>query len=865
MRFFIKVASIAAIAVAVLRPDSSYAGEIKRHILKNGLTVLTEESHKAPLAAIELQIKTGSAAEYNYLGSGISHFVEHMLFKGTKSLPNPGDIEKAIKSMGGYINAFTSYDVTGLHLIVPSAHLYEALEIARDIASVSLFDPDEVEKERKVILKEIRLHNDNPSRYLSQLLWFNMFKVHNYRLPMIGYESIFKELKREDLLDYYKTTYIPDNMALSVVGDMVPGEAFKKIEELFGAIKRVSPRQACTQEEPPQIAQIELEEERDVALTYMAMGFHSVSANDKDMFSLDVLSTILGGGDDARLFKALYKQKNLVYSIGSANITPKDPGVFGISAVLKGENAGKATDEIWNQIENLKKNFVTDKELEKAKNSVLCDYLFARQTVQEKASDLVSSEVLIGDYGFSKKYVERVRAVTKEDVREAAQKYLRKENSTLVKLIPRKKAAAEIPPTTASGDALLSNAEIFELKNKLKVIILEDHSLPIFSISVAGLGGIRTETFEDNGIAHMVARTLTCGTKKRSEDDLSSQIETLGASLNSLSGTNTFGLSASGLSRDFDAVADIFADVLQNPTLAPDKIEREKKAVEGGIKAMDDNIFEAGMRTLKYTLYKRHPYRFAGLGRISTVAGLTQKDLYGYYRKYYVPNNMVLAISGDIDKNTVKKKITALFEKFGEGRSVDIRPPEESKKTRPRILTRDDNKEQSLLLIGYLGTTIYSHDQYILQVLSSVLSGISGRLSKIIREELGIAYTLNTSSLPGLERGMIIFYVGTTKKNLQTARTRILKELARLKKEGITSEELRSAKNQLIGFHQMGLQRVQDVARRITADELYGLGHGNYLKYGKRINHITRECVLRAAKKYLRDDSYVLLTIEGSD
>lgn len=865
MRVSVKIASIALILIS-LNFKGAYSQEAKRRLLKNGLVVLVEESHKAPLVAIEARIKTGSATEQGYLGSGISHFVEHMLFKGTKKWPSPGDIERQIKSIGGYINGFTSHDSTGVIIIVPSSYLNNALEIIRDVLVESLFDPDELEKEREVILKEIRLDNDEPSKYLSLLVWSNMFKTHNYRFPVIGCEELLKKLKREDLITYYRARYIPDNIVLGVVGDVNTEAAFKSIEGLFGDIDKVSPPQGYSQPEPPQIAGLEIEEERDVALTYLSIGFHSVGVRDKDMFNLDVLSILLGSGEDSRLFKALYKQKKLVYSIGSFNYTPREPGIFAINAALKSENVKPAMDEIWNQVESLKLTLVSEKELEKAKNSVLSSYIFSRQTVQDKVNDLVGGEVIAGDYDFSRKYVDGVKAVTRESVREAAQRYLRRENSTVVRLLPRqigKLQEKEEKRTVRIG--LLSNVERFELKNKMRVFLLEDHSLPIISLNVVGLAGLRTENFKNNGISNLVSDTLLCGTRKRTEEELFSQIEGVGAALNSFSGSNTFGVSANSLSKDLDLALEIFSDVLENPGFPIDKVEREKSVTRGEIKVIDENIYQSGVRTLKYNLFKEHPYRFQSVGRVSTITGLSQKEIANYYRTYYSPSNMVLTLSGDIDKKTAKEKIIRLFERFEKRPPAKISPPKERKRPMPRMLIRRAEKGQSLVMLGYLGTTIYSHDKYVLGVLSSILSGVNGRLSRNIREQKALAYTLDAISLPGIEPGMIIFYIGTTKENLKTATEELFKEIEGLKKDGVDDEELKSAKSELVGLHQMSLQKIQDVTSRISVDELYGLGYDNLLRFEDRIKHITKECVVRAARKYLSSDSYVLVTIKGGN
>ncbi|MDD5449704.1 MAG: pitrilysin family protein [Candidatus Omnitrophica bacterium] len=865
MRRFIMIAFAAGLFIFFTLPKGS-ADEVKKSLLKNGIVTLIEESHKAPLTAIQARIKTGSATEDGYLGTGISHFVEHMLFKGTSKWPMPGTIEREIKSQGGYINAFTSYDSTDVVIIVPSARTYEALEILKGILTESLFDPKELEKEREVILKEIRLDNDDPARRLSQLLWSNVFRSHNYRLPVIGYEDLFKKLTREDLVKYYQTKYIPDNILLAVVGDIDTEEAYKQADKLFGEIERVSPSGVPSKVEPRQIAAVEIKEESAVNLCYLAMGYHSVSIRDKDLFALDVLSMLLGSGEDSRLSRSLRRERQLVYSLDCSNYTPKDPGIFLINAVLKNEMSNQAIDEIRKQINILKVKFAPDNELNKAKNMVLSSYIFSRQTVEERASDLIEGEALTGDYDFSKKYVEGIKAVTREDVRRVAGKYLRDEALTTVMLVPpqsAKPAAAGQKASKKAKDA--ANIERFEFKNGLRVFILEDHNLPIVSLSAFGLGGLRTENFNDNGIANLVSETLLTGTKKNAEEQIFSKVEGAGGDISSVSGGNTFSISADGLSGDFNMLSETFADCVENPLFAADKIQREKAVILAGISSIDDDIYESGIRTLKYTLFNNSPYRLPLLGRPSSISQISRNEILNYYNTYYCPANMVLAVSGDIDGKAAAQKISALFEKAVKKPAPVIRPQKDTKRARPRALKRKIEKEQSLILLGYPGTTIYNHDKYIMEVLCSALSGINGRLSKTIREERGLAYALDAVSIPGIEPGMIVFYIGTTNRNLALARDELFKEIELFTREGISDEELRSAKSELIGHRGMRLQKTADIAAEVSLNELFGLGYDNYLKYEERINHITKECALRAAKKYLNNYSYVLLTMEGQE
>jgi len=861
MKKFI-MGALPAVLVACVYLGSAHAEDVCRRVLDNGLVLLVREAHKTPLVAIEAQVKTGSASEEGYWGSGISHFVEHMLFKGTARWPRPGDIEQEVKSLGGYINGFTSYDQTGVHLVVPASCARQGLEIVEDILTDALFDPVETEKERGVILKEMRLNIDDPGRYLSLVLWSNMFKVHPYRFPPIGYENLFNRLTRDDLVAYYKRWYTPDNMVVAVVGDIDQDGIIQTAQQTLGRIPRGYPASTVVRQEPPQRAEIVVDEERELHIGYCAIGFHSVGIREKDIYSLDVLSMILGSGEDSRLSRGLYRQKKIVYSVESSNYTPRDPGVFVITAVLEPANVNAVITGVWAEIEGVKAGSITDAELTKAKNNTLSSYIFSRQTVESEASDLASGEVMAGDWAFSRKYVEGIRAVTKESVTQAAQRYLMKEGATVVTLLPRRQAHKGV--AVKDTQPFTYRIEKYLLNNDLKVLLIEDHSLPIVTMNLIGLGGLRTETFDNNGISNLVSRVLVCGTKRQTEDEIFSKIESAGAAIDSFSGSNAFGLTASSLTKDGVMTLETIADVWSNPAFAPDKIEREKAAAEAAVKAADDNIYQTGMRTLKYLLFRRHPYRYQAAGRIPSIRKLTRNALADYYRFFYRPSNTVLTVSGDIDKPQIKEKVRQLFGLIARAPAPMIARRQEHTRARPRSVVRKIEKGQSLVLLGYLGTRVDSHDAYSLDVLCCVLSGINGRLANLVREKKGISYALDVKSVPGIERGMIIFYIGTTKEHIAVAREELLKAIEGVQRDGVTSEELRYAKRELAGLHTISLQRIQDVSMQAALGELFGLGYDDFLKYEERVRHITRECVVRAARKYLDPHSYILVVVEGT-
>jgi len=324
--FFISFSLIIGIACAL--PAFAFEQNSSKHILDNGLTVLIREMPQNSMVSVYALVKTGSATEGEFLGTGISHFLEHMLFKGTEKR-DTRQIPAEIQAVGGSINASTSHDFTIYTITVPFESFDTALDVLSDMLMNSKMDPEEIEKERQVIFKEMKLHNDNPGRRLSRLSFESIYNQHPYRHPVIGYKSLLAEISNEDLVDYYRLHYAPNNIILSVAGNIRANEVVAKIEETFKNFqrKRYVPRDVLP--EPQQISFRRYEEEYpNTDLTRLSLSFSGVSLLDGDLYALDVLAQILGEGGSSRLFLDLYKKQGLVYSISASNFTPVDRGVL---------------------------------------------------------------------------------------------------------------------------------------------------------------------------------------------------------------------------------------------------------------------------------------------------------------------------------------------------------------------------------------------------------------------------------------------------------------------------------------------------------------------------------------------------------
>ncbi|MEE9192734.1 MAG: pitrilysin family protein [Candidatus Aerophobetes bacterium] len=830
----------------------------QRYVLENGMIVILEEIHTAPVVALQVWVKAGSITEGEYSGSGISHYVEHMLFKGTEKR-GVGEISREIKGLGGQIGGYTTFDRTVFHVVVPSDHFVTALDVLADAVMNSAFDPEESKKEREVILREIDMGEDDPDRFLGRLFWSTVYREHPYGHPVIGYRTLFEGLTTEDLLDYYHSMYRPNNIILVGVGDFDSQIALAHIKEAFASFKRGSLSPVYIPAEPDQLGPRRVEREFEVNQIYLLMGFRTVSIESKDMYPLDVLAIILGQGRSSRLFGRIREEKELVNAISSWSYTPRYGGIFGIRATLDEVNKDRAIEEILKELDQFKMELVTEEELEKAKRKVISGHIFSQETMEDRAGDLASNELVVGDLNFSQTYVRQIQKVDREDIRGVANKYFHQDNLTISLLKPVREKVAARPEISAKKPPLISK---YEFANGMTLLVRENHTLPTIFMQAVFKGGLRFEDERNNGIGEFTRRMLLKGTKTKTRQEIADEVESLGGTIDTYGGNNSFGTSVSVLKEDFDTGLEILADVVMNSTFPPEEIERERRIILAQIKAQEDDIFNATFKLLKETLFTRHPFRFQRIGSAASISRIARTDLIKYHDELYAPNNMVLAVYGDVRTSEVVKKVEQAFYNF-EPRALPLAEiPQEPRPTQIRKATKHMEKKQAIIMIGFQGIDIKSGDRYTFEVMTSILSGGGSRLYQILRDELGLAYSVGSFAFIGLEEpGAYIFYIATAPEQIEIASDGLLEEIRKLTTSEVSEEELDRAKKNLIGSQTIGLETNQALAFQCVLDELYGLDYQNFERYASAINRVTEENIKKVAAKYFDLGSYTMVVV----
>jgi zinc protease len=876
-RKFPVLATAIGILIALLSAPAGNCGEFDRYTLPNGMVVVLAPDHSTPAVSMNIWVNVGAFNELDS-ESGMSHFIEHLLFDGSTNL-KPGEGASLIEAAGGDFNAYTDHDNTVLTATVASRFVETVIRVVSETALTPLFDDKEVERERQVILEEIRRGLDDPQDRLSELLFEKAFIGHPYEKPVIGTTERVTSYTRDSLYRYYTTHYRPDNMVMVLVGDFDPATVKPMIRRYLDAAgpagRLIAPSAPSPVNAGPVIAGIT----KPVHTASVYIAFNTIPITHGDLFSLDVSSFILGTGKDSRLYRAVV-DTGLAYSISSYSYTPKQAGLFFISATLDESKMVPAIEAIIREVSRLSREPVAADELAKAETGTTADFIFNKETYASRAGSLGFYETATGTLDFEKRYLKGVETVTTRDIMKAAKKYLAPENMTIVYLVPSSdtrpisdeeiKAAAlrtfSEPATADSGLPEIAAGPPAGYKavlpNGVRLVIKEDHSLPIISVAAVFDGGVRYETAANNGIGNLTAMMLTRGTARLTAQALAERVDRIAANVSGFSGRDSLGLKAQFLTTYQDEGWDIVADVLRNPSFDTDQMDKAKEIAGAAIDQGKDDLVQRTLNLFKKTLYRDYPYALPILGTKESLASISRDDLISYYGRVAVPEHMVISVVGDVNPDEVLKRV---YELFGDLRTtgpaaLTLKPV--VKPASPvRISETEPGKEQAHIMYGFLGTDYLSDDYYGMDVLTAVLSGMGGRMFMELRERQGLAYAVEAFSVGGVAPGFFGVYMATAPKNLPAAVGGIKEELKRIRDEGITPEELSRAKNYLIGNFELSLQTNLETASLMAADELYGLGYDFFRRYPEKIDAVTESDVRRIAETYLNQQNSILTII----
>lgn len=840
---------------------------IERISFNNGMTLCVIPYHKTPLVSIVVAFKAGSIFENENLGSGLSHFVEHMAFKGTHKRTSQ-DFINEISKAGGYINAYTSYERTVYYATVNSRWWVKAYEAISDAILNSTFDEKEFIKEKEVVIKEMERAEENPQEILWNLFTATTYKNHPYRIPVGGFIDKIKLLTREKLVEYFNSYYTPQKMCICIVGDVNCEEVTQQTLEFFNGFFR--------EEHPlPELQGESNSSERRVSFRNLPaikdnvkfmLGYRTVNVYSSDIPKIDVLCAILGSGRSSKLVNRLVYKEKIASEINVAHFSGFYPGFLYISGLSGNvDNLRKIYKIIWEEY-NLLKSGITEEELEKVKNNVIMDFYRKRETVQDRAMLGAIAQFYMNDPLYDEKYVDMIKKVKLDDILQIVPEYIKPENEVLTFVAPEEQKVQEfvIPsynlnfmnPSATANDYNKSGVETGEVDG-IKWIFEKDSKVPLVSFTIMGCGGLRVAN--KGAIAHLASKMIMAGTPTKSADSIAGVIERLGAYVDSSSHNDTYSIEATTLKEHFTTIFSLVWECLNNPTFPLSEFKNLKNITKYQVLELYEDPFNRAYRNLRKNLFRNHPYRYSVLGEPSEINNASLEEIKDIYKKIIRRNNVVVSVVGDISKNEFIDVLTRNLSKYKirEGK-VTMATYDAHFKKGKIIRTYQKGALLPVIFFGFRVCNMYDEDRFPVAFIDSYLGGMSGVLFKKIREEKGLCYEISSFSSFGPDAGALYIYARIDKEEEENVRRDIEQILNKIKKEGISDEELLQFKNEITGSIIRQTQRNIARANNYGLYTVYNLGLDFTQKFIEKIEKLTNDQIKEVANKYLDLDKAVV-------
>jgi zinc protease len=838
-----------------------FKAPVERHILDNGLTLVHRPDFSSEVVSVQVWVKTGSIHEDALIGSGLSHYLEHLLFKGTERRDGKS-ISREVHGMGGGINAYTTFDRTVYYIDAPSEAFSQIVDVLSDIVLHSTLPAEEVERERDVILREIDMGLDDPDRQLSQALFRTAFQSHPYREPVIGHRALYEKVTRDELDAYYKSRYVPNNIVVSIVGAVTPEDCLREVEATFGQVERGRLAPVQIEEEAVQLATRREDIVGEYNIFRGGIGFKVPHLSHADSPRLDALAHALGGGESSLLWERLRNQQKLVHYIDCRNWNPGGRGLFWISYVCDPDKQSEVETAIHEVIRDVCESGFSESVVEKARRQALSGEINGRKTMSGQASRLGIGEVVIGDIYYGRRYLKRLQSVTPQDLQAVASTYLVEEGMSAVTLGP--KSDAEVAQSESIAEVLaLDPFELVEFNSGARLLLQEDKRLPKVHIRCVMQGGPFYEPTDQRGATELMAELLTKDTANRTASEISTLVDSIGGSFAATGGNNTLSFAIEVLPTDVDVALDLLSDALTCPVFEEATFRTELEAQIANLKEEDDEILDYGFRKLRERFFGEHPFAIASDGRVADLEQLTRDDVLAHFERLVTAPNLVLSVSGDFDRAHLQERLKPLLESGIRTEPFEAdQTPTYSGPAEAVDIVEPMDREQAVVLQAYPDVGIKDERYVVGEMLNELFSGMSSRLFERVREDKGMAYYVGSSRVVGLHSSMFVFYAGTHPSQAAEVVAEIDAEIARVIAGEVTEDELARCRTRLKAARPMGRQTIGARAMHTAINLTYGLPLDDDAEHAEKLDSVDAQTMAQFAQEFFDAKRQVRLIVQ---
>ena len=855
-------------------------------VLQNGLVVITKRV-PSPVLAVRGYALTGGVYEGQWLGGGLSHLVEHLVAGGSNGRRNEEQNKELLQVIGNNSNAETTEDHTVFFVNTTPEHMAQAVDLVTGWMFTAKITPQEYEREYEVVQRELEMGKGEPERQLYYMMMMNRYRVSPARVPVIGYQPVIQGLSRDDVYNYYRMAYVPNNMMFVVAGNEDPEKMLKAVQQYSDyAPGRVFSHNIAA--EPPVVSP------RTLAATFPKLGdarvnlaLPSVTIFSRDMYALDLLAAVLGQGESSMLTEEIRDRKQLVTAIGADDETPSYvDGSFDIMMELKPERVGEATAAVLDLLDWVKDHAIEPERIDRAKQLLRSALIQRRLKSEDLAATLGDDFMMTGDSHFSDVYLKRIDELTANDLQAAARKYFDRGKLITSAMFPAEFAGAEGLPkvedilrpaaTTqqvAQQQPSQSAVERVVLDNGTVLLVKRITTTPRVEIQMYSLGGVTAEDAKTNGLGNFTMKMLPRGTTTRNAQQIAEFFDSIGGAIGTTCGNNTWAWDANCLGKDFDKAFEAYADVVNDPTFPQDEATAMKKRIESAIAAEDADWSAQAARFFRKMFYgpSNSPYQFLPIGTQENVESFTTQQAKDWYEQKVQAAPRVLAVYGDVEVEHVKQLAADLLGK-GKKRPQPAPPTEPNPAQFPsassgppqvqvtRVETQKTEQALAGVIIGYDSKSVVGDPaNYTLDVIDTLTSGYTyptGYIFETLRG-LGLVYVADARNVPGRDAslpGTFEAYAGCDPKNVNRVVELILENIARVEgtPQDINMDWFKRSKELIAVADAMDNETPAAQAQLAAVDEVLGLGYDYHKQFADHIRQVTLADVQPVARQRLR-------------
>ena len=856
----------------IQKSEPSSSVSVRR--LDNGLRVLSRLRPGVGVVALQAWVHVGSADESEEY-EGLAHVHEHMVFKGTKKFEQ-GAIDAEVASLGGDINAWTSFDETVYHLVLPNEATATGMHLLAELLQRPRLDADDLRSELEVVAEEIRQDQDSPSRKLSQMLFAQAYGAkHPYGRDVAGRLDAVARLDHRKLLEFNQRFYHPERVLLVIDGDVDGSELDRLIEKEWAGWVVGNP--AAQIEKRPKAAEDSSAEliRAQVAQAHFGLAFSVENLDIEARAELSLLAAVLGQGESSRLVRELQYERQLVNGIFTYGFDPAGPGLFVVGGMTDGARLREALDGVIRSLARVAAFGVTEDALQRARAQLLAQVTFQNETVQDEASRLAHFELLLD--GWQKESVERsaIRQARRDGLQALAQRLFAESRQHLSVVLPEgslldftqdtlhavsRGAWAAVRSELVLAKALPKPDALgryaVRLPSGVQLVLWPNAEARVTAINASWVGGQLLETTGTSGLHGLLSEVLPQASERFSEVELAQRIDRMGASLSALPGRSSFGLRGEVVHDQFDAFIEVFIDVLKRPSLTSEAVDRERQRVLETIRSRNDRPAQRAYQIGLKDLFGDHPYGLPLEGEEEPIRHLTAEQLRQHYHEHYGSRPPAISVVGHFDATRVLHRLIAAFPSARTPRrpvplapEVEVLKPEGDQ---PRLVELDRSQVQVVRTVP--GVAIGDQREPELMLLLEILGGSSGRLFQALREERGLTYGVSADAVIGLRGGAVTIHFSTAPERLKEGLSALDAALDLFVKDGPTPAEVERARRYLKGARRVTGQTAMSRCQEIVLDVVYGLGLGRSESLDKALDAVGPEQIRRLADQLFAKD-----------